>query len=224
MHIGLIGGIGPAATVAYYRRMVDTFARAETSLRLTVEHADIAVLTDNARQMDGAAQAEAFLVHIDALHRAGCNMVGITALTGHFCLPQLRDLSPLPILSATAVIDAYCERLGIARLGLLGSPTVLKTHLFGQLTVPETIVPVKNPDLLGQTYMELATSGACSQGQANLLIKAGEAMVLDQKADAILLAGTDLGLAFDGADPSYSIIDALALHVDAFLENARQWI
>jgi aspartate racemase len=66
MHMGLIGGIGPATTVAYYRRMVDAFARAETSLRFTVEHADIAVLTDNARQMGGAAQAEAFLVHYSA--------------------------------------------------------------------------------------------------------------------------------------------------------------
>ena len=38
-------------------------------------------------------------------------------------------------------------------------------------------------------------------------------MVQDQGADAIVLAGTDLGLAFDGRDPGYKVIDALDVHV-----------
>ena len=42
-------------------------------------------------------------------------------------------------------------------------------------------------------------------------------MVDEQQAEAILLAGTDLGLAFDGCDPGYPVIDALQLHVEALL-------
>ena len=38
-------------------------------------------------------------------------------------------------------------------------------------------------------------------------------MVEDQGADAIVLAGTDLNLAFDGQDPGYRVIDALDVHV-----------
>ncbi len=45
-------------------------------------------------------------------------------------------------------------------------------------------------------------------------------MVENQNADAILLAGTDLGLAFDGHDPGYRVIDALALHVAALTDLA----
>jgi aspartate racemase len=36
MHIGLIGGIGPAATVFYYERMVRAFAAVEQPLHLTI--------------------------------------------------------------------------------------------------------------------------------------------------------------------------------------------
>ena len=37
MHIGLIGGIGPAATDYYYRRLIATFARAKVIPLLAVE-------------------------------------------------------------------------------------------------------------------------------------------------------------------------------------------
>jgi aspartate racemase len=36
MHLGLIGGIGPAAAEHYYRGLVDRHARADTPLELTI--------------------------------------------------------------------------------------------------------------------------------------------------------------------------------------------
>jgi aspartate/glutamate racemase len=36
MHIGLIGGIGPAATDFYYRRLISTFASKKAALDLTI--------------------------------------------------------------------------------------------------------------------------------------------------------------------------------------------
>ncbi len=45
-------------------------------------------------------------------------------------------------------------------------------------------------------------------------------MVTEQGAEAVLLAGTDLGLAFDGQQTSYPVIDALGVHVDALVKMA----
>jgi len=67
MHIGLIGGIGPAATVAYYQRLVDVFGQADVPLQLTIQHADITTLTENAKRMDADAQTEVFAAHIKSL-------------------------------------------------------------------------------------------------------------------------------------------------------------
>jgi aspartate racemase len=44
MHIGLIGGIGPAATDFYYRRLISTFASRKAALELTIVHADTPTL------------------------------------------------------------------------------------------------------------------------------------------------------------------------------------
>lgn len=68
-------------------------------------------------------------------------------------------------------------------------------------------------DELGQLYQELAVAGYCSPGVRQTLVQAGQSMVRDQGAEAVVLAGTDLNLAFDGADPGYPVIDALDVHV-----------
>jgi aspartate racemase len=47
MHIGLIGGIGPAATDFYHRRLISTFTREQAALDLTIVHADTPTLLDN---------------------------------------------------------------------------------------------------------------------------------------------------------------------------------
>ena len=39
MHIGLIGGIGPAATEFYYRGLTDRHAKSGTRLELTIANA-----------------------------------------------------------------------------------------------------------------------------------------------------------------------------------------
>jgi len=55
MHIGLIGGIGPAATDFYYRRLITTFARKNAALELTIAHADTPTLLNNLSKNDAAA-------------------------------------------------------------------------------------------------------------------------------------------------------------------------
>jgi aspartate racemase len=47
MHIGLIGGIGPAATVFYYERIVQAFDAAAQPLHLTIAHTSARTLSRN---------------------------------------------------------------------------------------------------------------------------------------------------------------------------------
>jgi aspartate racemase len=65
---------------------------------------------------------------------------------------------------------------------------------------------------LGQTYQDVAVAGTCSAAQRELFLDAGKRMTA-AGADAIVLAGTDLNLAFDGQNPEYTVIDALNIHV-----------
>lgn len=220
MHIGLIGGIGPAATISYYSKLIEEFDKAKIPLQLTIAHAQIAPLVANAGANKKQAQAEIFAAHLHQLAGAGCDVAMITAMTGHFCFEQTEPLSPIPMINATKLVDDYCDDHNIKSVGLLGSPPVLATHMFGLLKSPNTIVPNSDVEKLGATYMELANTASCSKQNREFLINAGAKMVTEQGAQAVLLAGTDLGLAFDGQQTSYPVIDALEVHVAALVRMA----
>ena len=222
MHIGLICGIGPAATVAYYNGLISAFRQSGQALKLTMVHADASVLIANASTGQDVAQAYIFAQHLDQLKGAGCDIAGITALTGHFCMDALQPISPLPILNAIQAVDEFCVASGIGTIGLLGSPPVMASHLFGQLKQTQTVIPDSDIHVLGQAYLDVATSGECPAPTRQMFFDAGKQMIAHQNAQAILLAGTDLGLAFDGQSPGYPVIDALEIHVAALLERATR--
>ena len=146
----------------------------------------------------------------------------ITALTGHFCFEQTRQLSPIHLVNGAEVIDQHCKEQGIKTLGLLGSPQVLNTKLFGLLTEAEIVVPQTRLDELGKAYIEVAHTGTCSDDNRSKFFQAGASMIETQGAEAVLLAGTDLGLAFNGRTPDFRVIDALELHVEELVSLASK--
>ena len=58
----------------------------------------------------------------------------------------------------------------------------------------------------------MALSGAVREDDRRVLFGAGREMS-DRGAEAVLLAGTDLFLAFHGRDPGFEVIDTAILHV-----------
>ncbi|KMW56917.1 Aspartate racemase [Candidatus Rhodobacter oscarellae] len=208
MHIGLIGGIGPAATLSYYDKLVRSFQRAERPLSLTIAHADIKVLLANATVDNRAVQGAVLADHADRLGAAGCDVVTISVLTGHFCFQEAQSLTSVQLVSAIDPIDRFCEAQGLKTIGLLGSLSVMATHLYGQLGATRTVVP-EDFDQVGMTYIEMAMSGQYSDAARTLFIEEGRKLCTEQEADAVLMAGTDLGLAFSGIDPDYRVLDAV---------------
>lgn len=214
LHIGLIGGIGVAATIVYYQRLTAEVARRGGTVNLTIAHTpDINVLIQNNLADRRAAQAAEYAPLIDRLKAAGCDCAAITSLGGHFCFEETTAISSLPLVSAVAPLDDFFVSEGIRRIGLLGTRVVMRTRLYGQLRRTEAVALDAETDPIGQTYQEMAVAGACTPEQRALFIDAGRRMVDEMGAEAIVLAGTDLNLAFDGQEPGYRVIDALDVHV-----------
>ena len=68
MQIGLIGGIGPAATDFYYRSLIEKFASEEKNLDMTIVHADAPTLIKNLMDDNKDGQvAINFLVRIRSM-------------------------------------------------------------------------------------------------------------------------------------------------------------
>lgn len=214
MHIGLIGGIGPAATVSYYLRLTARMRELGRPLELTIVQADVHTLIRNNLADLRDEQAAIYADLIRRLAAAGAECAAITSLGGHFCYDETARMSVLPLVSAVTPLDAFFVREGVRRVGLLGTRVVMRTRLYGQLRDTQAVACDDDIERLGGLYQDVAVSGHCTEPQRDAFFAAGRRMVEEFGAEAIVLAGTDLNLAFDGRrDPGYRVIDALDVHV-----------
>lgn len=212
LHLGLIGGIGPAATVVYYQRLCALMRARGARLELTVVQADIHELIANNLADRRDEQAAIYVGLIERLQRAGADCAAITSLGGHFCFDETAALSPLPLVSAVAPLDDHFAKRGIATVGLLGTRVVMRTRLYGQMRRTRALALDDEIETLGQMYQDVAVTGTCPPASRDAFFAAGRAMMA-AGAEAIVLAGTDLNLAFDGHDPGFPVVDALDVHV-----------
>lgn len=222
MHIGLIGGIGPAATVFYYDRIVRAYDAAQQKLELTIAHTSARMLSANVNAGRAEEQATEYLRVTRQLAAAGAHAVAITSMGGQFCVREFAVVSPLPIINGPIAVADRLKLLGLRRVGILGTRIVMQTALYGSLQDLDPVVPADA--LLQQVnddYVAIAIAGQVNAEQRQRLLYAANRLIQREGASAILLAGTDLNLVFDEAlELGYPVIDSAAVHVDAIVAAA----
>jgi len=222
MHIGLIGGIGPAATEFYYRGLVERHAKAGTVLDLTIVQADVREMARN--MVDGAPQkqAEVFARLIARLKAAGAELAAVTSMGGHFCIRELEAISPLPLLNAIPVVDEAIRSRKLGTIGIIGTRVVMETGLYGGITAARIVRPEGEAlDRVHTAYITMATAGHVTDAQRQVFFDAGKQLCREAGAETIVLGGTDLFLAFTGQDCGFPTLDCADAHVEALFRKAR---
>jgi len=219
VQIGLIGGIGPAATDFYYRRLIATFAAAKVPLELTIAHADTPTLLGNLGQNDVDSQVAIYMKLTDRLALAGAGCVAVTSIAGHFCIEAFKEISPLPVIDMISEVNKAIEQSGYRKLGILGTRTVMETRFYGGVSSAE-IVPPDALDEVHQAYVTMAASGVATEAQQGVFIKAGLESLKEAGAEAIMLGGTDLALVLGELQAAFPVVDCAAIHADAISKAA----
>jgi aspartate racemase len=221
MHIGLIGGIGPAATDYYYRRLISAFSGRTPGLELTMAHADTSTLLQHLYSDDKAGQVAIYSRLTDRLVSAGAECVVVTSIAGHFCIRQFEAISPLPVINLISAVREAVEARGLRRIGILGTRTAMESRFYGGIPSVE-IVPPSGQALadVHDAYVAMASAGVVTEDQRRVFESACTQLLRDGGAEAIMLGGTDLALAFDERTAEFPIVDCAGIHVDAIVKRA----
>lgn len=223
MHIGIIGGIGPASTELYYRELVKQYQVANRSLELTIVHADIHELTKNLLLNDKQKQANIFISYINKLAKCGATHILIPSLAGHFCLTELETHSPLPIISALDTLRHYVQENAISKVGVLGTLPTMQTGIFGCFAEGSYIAPTPHEQIIvADTYRRFARNGYASANDKAAIFSIGQKLVHENKAEVILLAGTDFFLAFNNENCGFHAVDCAQLHIASVVNLAKK--
>jgi aspartate racemase len=217
--LGLIGGLGPGATIHYYRQLVAAHEQHGRVARLLIAHADIqrvyAAVT--AKDFDGLARYLAGL--IANMAAGGAEFSAIVAATPHICAAQLAAISPLPLINMLTEVQQAVSARGLKRVALLGTRFTIETRMFGCLNCIETVMP--EPDEIERTHLIYKdfVEGRGSDAQVEELRKIARTFVTRDRAQSVLIAGTDLSMVFTESNAGFPMIDCARLHVDAIVER-----
>lgn len=223
MHIGLIVGIGPAATDYYYRYLIAALARAGQSLTLTMAHADTPTLLRHQADKNVKAQVEIYQQLTGRLQRAGIEQVAVTSIAGHFCIDAFKKTSPVPVVDLLDVVKLEIKRRGFKKVGLLGTRVVMQTHFYGALEGVEVIAPAQDLQEVHDAYVCMASAGVATAQHREIFVRAGKTLTEMYGCESILLAGTDLALVFDKHhNPGFETFDCAEVHAAAIASIAAQ--
>jgi aspartate racemase len=221
MHIGLIVGIGPAATDYYYRYLISAAARAGKDLELTMAHADTPTLLRHQAEGNVPAQVDIYRRLTERLQRAGVAQIAVTSIAGHFCIDVFKAVSPVPVIDLLEVVRLEVKRRGLKRVGLLGTRVVMESRFYGVLDGVEVIAPVNDLTSVHEAYVTMASAGVATPAQREVFMRAGMSLTRAYGCELIMLAGTDLALVFGkGVESGFDILDCAETHALAIAESA----
>jgi aspartate racemase len=221
--IGIVGGLGVGATVHYYEKLAVAFATRGERPDLTISHADLGHVLGliEAKAIDDLAAYMA--VHIDRLSKAGARLAAIPAVAPHICAAQLKHRIGVPLID---LIDCVREELadrGAKRLAILGTRFVVESDMYGGLTEYEVVRPDPAAiKFVHANYMRIASTGTIHGADVEGIRRVAQGLVRDRGVDAVVLAGTELSLAFGGADQGFPALDCARVHIDAIAAASMQ--
>ena len=112
-------------------------------------------------------------------------------------------------------------RRGLKSIGIMGTRMVMESGLYGRLSSIRVVLPEGDAlQKVHETYGAMAGIGRITDAQRQFFHAAGRALI-DRGAEAVLLGGTDLFLAFQGLDPGYPVLDSADIHVEAVYQRSK---
>jgi len=218
--MGVVGGLGPAATVHYYLGLLAECARRSVAPRLMINQADVRLVLEAAGRGDREALADHLAERMGQLQRGGADLLAIAAVTPHLCMPELVRRIAGPIVDIVDLTQRELRRLGVTRVALMGTRAVVASRLFGRFSTVAVDPAPSQIDRVHDLYVTIVQRGQVDSDVA-VEIRGLAADYLNQlDVEAIVLAGTELALAPPQTWQGMPVVDCAALHIAGIVSAA----
>ncbi|HLN22251.1 MAG TPA: amino acid racemase [Bacteroidales bacterium] len=224
--IGIVGGLGPEATVDYYNEIINSFKNESADLfypEIIIYSVNMSEFIGLMREKKYDQAMEKILEKTDALKRAGAVFAAITANTPHMFFDILKQRCNLPLISIVEATRDICVKNGYKRAGLLGTGFTMDASFYPDVfsrTGIEVIMPeTDDRKIINTKLFSEIEIGIFRDDTRQILIDIIEKMVREQHIDCIILGCTELPLILK--EPEYAGVPSLnttKIHVDAIVE------
>lgn len=224
--IGIIGGLGPEATVDYYKEIINAFKIGNGDLN----YPEIIIYSVNMAHFIGLMrekkyeQATAYISEkIEGLKQVGADFAVLSANTPHQLFDQLKKRSGIPLIS---IVEATCDEAkckGLKKAGLFGTDLTMKASFFQDVFRKQNIEVVA-PDeedrkLINYKLFSEIELGIFKKETREILIGIIEKMVREQHIDSLILGCTEFPLILDKETyAGIPVLNTTKIHVESIVK------
>lgn len=223
--IGIIGGLGPEATVEYYNGIINAFKNESGDLN----YPEIIIYSVNMSEFIGLMKEKRYDEAVakvadkaESLKRAGADFAAITANTPHMLFRQIQEKSPLALISIVEATCEECIRMGVKKAGLMGTGFTMNATFYNDVFSRhgiEVIVPyIQDRETINTKLFTEIELGIFRDDTRQILIDIIGKMVRENQIDSMILGCTELPLILK--EPAYQgipMLNTTQIHVDAIV-------
>jgi aspartate racemase len=224
--VGVLGGMGPAATVDFYAKLVE-----ETDAHRDQEHVPIMVwgdprVPDRSDHLLGSGPdpRPALRTGIDALVAAGCEVLAVPCNTAHAYVGRLAEEAGVELVHLVEVAAEHLAASGARCAGILATTGTVRSELYAEALRRRGIETVAPGPEDQETVMEAirAVKGGQSSEHETAAVTAVGRRLVAAGADVVVAGCTEIVLVLDPAWQDARVVDPARLLARRVIARARE--
>ncbi len=218
--IGIVGGLGPASTIDYYREIIEIYRNAkgeDVYPEIVIDSVNMGELVGAIK--DGALDAVAaqLMKSISNLKAAGADFGAIASNSPHIVWDMMKDNMPIPMISITEAVSDYIAEKGYKKVLILATEFTMRNGLYSRVLTEKGIDWVL-PDeeditILGNIIYPNLENAIVIYEDKLKMIAIAEKYIKECGADSVLLGCTEIPLMIKQGDVSVSVINSTEIHI-----------
>ncbi|MGD0353755.1 MAG: amino acid racemase [Dehalococcoidia bacterium] len=220
--LGIVGGIGPESTIEYYRQIIASYRQRKhdgSYPLIIINSIDMKKMLDLIGANELARLTDYLLREVQKLAKAGADLGLLASNSPHIVFDGLSRQSPIPLLS---IVEAACEetkKLGMKRVGLLGTRFSMQGRfypdVFSRVGITLITPGVEEQVYIHDKYMNELVNGVILSETRERLLAIVERLKAQEGIEGLILGGTELPLIL--REESYQglpFLDTTKIHVE----------
>lgn len=218
--IGILGGMGPAATIEFFRRLV-------AATPATVDQAHLRILIDNNPHVPDRTEAifgrgpdpgPALADMARGLAAAGADFLTMPCNTGHVFQVAIRDAVSVPFID---MIEETVRMIAVEKVGLLATTGAVRAELYRMACDKQDVELITPADEDQRLVMDMIRRVKAGRSGASVRerVAAIVGRLADRGAEAVVAGCTEISL-IPGDGMPIKWIDALDCLVEASIRMA----
>ena len=228
--LGLVGGVGPASTLEYYKSINDAyFKRLENPPKsganppMVIDSLNLADAYDLASKKDWKNFAELFIDSIHRLHRAGAEFGAISANTAHIVFDDIQAASPIPLLGIVDEVCKYAKSRNYKKIIVFGTAFTMSSGMYEgkcrQYGLEAFVPNEADKEAIQNIIFPHLQGGIVLEDEKAVILEIADKLLTEHQADALLLGCTELPLIIQEGDLDAPLIDTTQIHIDSILRE-----